>query len=142
MIRSPTDEEATVVTRGETQSRTAHETLTKPPKEKTAIQKYQDMEESAIDQAALEGRSSSSSDAEEQNPIPKHAQPQDANGGVAVKKAADDVSSVVVSIDHLHKELRDTLFSSRHCSKHHCLWPRNQLLRTHDPSPRDPRMMM
>ncbi len=94
MIRSPTDQEPTVVTRGESQSRSAHETLTKPPKEKSDIQKYQDMEESALDQAALEGRSSSSSDSADKTPTPmaRGAEPEDASGGIAVNLPADNVS--------------------------------------------------
>ncbi len=95
VIRSTTDQEPTVVRREESHSKSAHETLTKAPKEKTAIQRYEDMEESALDQAALEGRSSSSSDnSVDKTPINKGQQPEDANAGVAVNKAPDDVSDI------------------------------------------------
>ncbi len=82
VIRSPTDNEPTVVTRESNQTTTVKETLTKPAPEKTAIQKYQDMEESALDQAALEGLPSSSSSSNEGAPMPHGGQAEDANGQV------------------------------------------------------------
>ncbi len=101
VVRSPTDQEPVVVTRESSKSNTVKETLTKPAKQKTAIQRYQDMEESALDQAALEGlpsSSSSSNDGGERSPRPEA---QDANGQVIAAAMKPEVSDMLLYIIQL-----------------------------------------
>ncbi len=92
VVRSPKDDGPTVVTGETSQSTTAKETLTKPPQKKTSIQRYEDMEESVLDQKALEGRSSSSSSSEEAATNRQGVKPKDAIGGVAQNIAVNSVS--------------------------------------------------
>ncbi len=70
VIRSPDASEPTVVTQQTSTSHTTKETLTKAPKEKTTMEKYQDLDEDLIDEAAMEGRSSSSSGSDPKNKSP------------------------------------------------------------------------
>ncbi len=85
IVQSPGQSEPTVVSGGSTTQQTFKETLTKPP-EKSAIQRYEDMEDTMLDSAVMEGRSSSSSSSEEQTPKADKAskRPMEASGGVAM----------------------------------------------------------
>ncbi len=118
VIRSTTDTEPTVVTQTSTQSKTVHETVTRPPREKTDIEKYQDMEESALDQRALEGLPSSSSSSNEGAATTQRQQPKDAIGPANVATTSKEVMQLVLAIAGLFV-LKFYIYFSM-CSKHHC----------------------
>ena len=97
IVNSPGSQEPTVVAGGSHTQQKFNETLTKPPVKKSMIQRYQDMEESVLDTAAMEGRSSSSSSSNDQevakrkDPRQPTNQPRDAaSPGVAMHLNQED----------------------------------------------------
>ncbi len=96
VVNSPESIEPTVVTGGSNTTQTFSETLSKPPTEKTAMQKYSDMDEEVLSATIMEGKAHSSSSSSSNASQGKQPKAKDNLGGVATMET-NNVKQVIVT---------------------------------------------
>ena len=100
VVNTPDASEPTVVTGGSNTTQTFSETLSKPPAEKTALQKYADMDEDILSETVMEGKMHSSSSSSSGNASDKDAGAKTPTGEGLSKKSKVMVNGISLAIAH------------------------------------------